>query len=58
MIVMGNGKVFEKDLLDKLAKKIIKTLAEEGLSIDEAKVVLRETEERITATSKVTPIDS
>lgn len=58
MIVMENGKVFEKDPFDKLVKKIIETLAEEGLSIDEAKAVLRETEERITATSKVTPINS
>ena len=55
---MENGKVFEKDPFDKLVKKIIETLAEEGLSIDEAKAVLRETEERITATSKVTPINS
>lgn len=53
MIVMKNGKVLEDYLIDKLVKKIIKVLADEELSIDEANAILRETEERIGETSKV-----
>lgn len=54
--MLPNGKTLEDDLVDKLVKRIIKVLADEELSIDEANAILKETRERIGETSKVKPI--
>ena len=57
VIVMKNGKILEDDLIGRLTEKIIKELADEKLSIDEAKAILDETKEKIDETSKVMPIN-
>lgn len=57
MIITKSGKTIEEDLIGRLTGKIIKELADEGVSIDEAKAILDETKEKIEETSKVTPIN-
>lgn len=57
MIITKSGKTIEDDLIGRLAGKIIKELADEGVSIDEAKAILDETKEKIEETSKVMPIN-
>lgn len=57
MIITKSGKTIGDDLIGRLMGKIIKELADEGVSIDEAKVILDETKEKIEETSKVMPIN-
>ena len=47
MIIMKNGRIIEDELIGRLTGKIIKELADEKVSIDEAKVILDETKEKI-----------
>lgn len=57
VIIMKNGRIIEDELIGRLTEKIIKELADEKVSIDEAKVILDETKEKIEETSKVMPIN-
>ena len=47
VIIMKNGRIIEDELIGRLTGKIIKELADEKVSIDEAKVILDETKEKI-----------
>lgn len=57
VIIMKNGRIIEDELIGRLTEKIIKELADEKVSIDEAKVILDETKEKIEEASKVMPIN-
>ena len=57
VIIMKNGRIIEDELIGRLTGTIIKELADEKVSIDEAKVILDETKEKIEETSKVMPIN-
>lgn len=57
-VMMKNGHIFPKKEIGKHVTTIINRFAEEGLSVDEAKIVLKEAEELVGEHSIVKIIDS
>lgn len=53
-VQMSNGSVLKEEKIDKLVGFIINKFAEEKISVDEAKAILKNTEDLVGEFSKVT----